>query len=58
MTYAQIVMSEIAAGRNTKSAILESQRTLMRHDVYNVIRRLLYAGKIVSVGRGRYKVAQ
>ena len=58
MAYEQIIVSEIAAGRDTRRAILDSQRTLMRHDVYNVIRRLLYSGKIVSVGRGRYKVAQ
>jgi len=56
MTYEGIIVSEIAAGRNTIKAIRESQRTLMANDIRAVIGRLLYRGKIRRISYGKYEV--
>lgn len=57
MTYGDLILSEVRLGRNSVRAICLSLPILMKHDVISAIKRLIYAGKLLRLGGGLYKVA-
>ena len=48
MTYEQVVLREIAAGRNTVAAIHDSLPQLMRADIRYTVRKLKWATLVMA----------